>query len=360
MLDDIINMEKGPLDVVDPDADAGEVTPTTHESKQDKVFPPCFPPPVSVLEHEDEGYTLCHECLTNADSSPFEWRDVKDRRVSYGEPAAASQASLLPTADDYANLFFTECSKEEEAGTGQLPLAASEPSSDDDTPHRTTAAATKRNKGKQRRVSAPSTTATSTKRRRVSFDTISTVHLLDDVPPCHAMTPEEKSVVWFSESDLEATKSSAQRSVREAQGRIVKFVKGSPDGGAVFKRRSAFRALMVAMEDETGSSVRGLENKVFRRKQKRQELIKDVLGCQSHVKGLEEFGMAMDGGVIARLLARASRERSLKSRRAAYADARDDHREIYGDNVPAGGNGIRIRAQRTLKCRKRRSAVISL
>lgn len=388
MLDgDAMNMEKRPrrcsIDVVHPDADAaGDATPTIHNSKRFR-FRPSFPPPLTALKRDDEEYPLCQECpntgVVAGAGTPLAWRDVEGRRVpARGEeeapppPAAASReerAPFLPTADDYANLMFSDAFEEageESARTGRLLLAAAElspdPDDDDDAaPRRAERGEGRPHKRKQRRVSADAATSRTTtttsaqKRRRVSFESISKVHLLADTPPCRDMSPEEKSILWFDRSDLEAMKSSAQRSVQEMRDRV----KTSRKGGAAFKERSEFRALVVAMEDETGSSVRGLEHKVFNRKQPRRELIRDVLKCQFHVRGLANYGHAMHEKERARLLVRVSQERSLKARRVAYADARDDHREIYSDNVPAGGDGIRI-PERTLERRKKRSAVISL
>lgn len=355
MLDDTINMGKEPLhrslDVVPPgvDADAGDSTLTIHEPKRGKVFQPRSPPPSLGLEPDDEEYPLCQECPTSVDDgAPFEWRDVEARRVPAGAPADASRASSLPTADDYANIFFCETyEEEEEFRAGRL--AVEEPSSPDDAaPLRATAPATS--------ATSPSSTSTkqNRKRRRVSFgESAPTVHLLTDVPPCRTMTPKERSALWLSRSDLKAFKSSGMRSVQAIRGRVA-----GNDGDAAISRRSKLRALMVEMENETGSSVRGLEHRVFRKKQLRQDLIRDVLECQSHVKGLAKFGHAMEWEESSRLLARASRDRSLKARKVAFLDARDDRREVCAADAATGGGGVD--SQRTLKRPRRGSGVISL
>ncbi len=92
--------------------------------------------------------------------------------------------------------------------------------------------------------------------------------------------------------------------------------------------------MMLALEDETDSSIRGLEHRVFRRKYTRKALIRDVLKCQSHVRGLARFGHDVDGGGsgggAARLLAKVSRERSTKARQVAYVDASDNYEEVHG------------------------------
>lgn len=342
VLDHNVVLRKEPLhrslDLLRPGVDACDATPTIRDATRGKAFPPRIPPLPLASKPDGAGPSLTLERPTGvavADGAPFEWRDVQARTV----PA---RAPSLPTADDFANLVFCEASEGEEA-FGADPLAGRR---DDDAPRRTAA------------IAATSATATSAstshkkrKRRRVLFgSSVPTVHLLTDVPRCRDMTPAERSALWLGRSDLESIQSSAVASVREVRDRV----RTARDGGSFAGRRSDLRALMVAMERETGSSVRGLEHRVFRRKVTRRDLIRDVLECQSHVVGLAKFGHRMDEEEGAMLLSRASQERSRKARRVAYVDARDDRREVYGDDDPVGGGGVK--AQGTLKRRRRRSS----
>ena len=163
----------------------------------------------------------------------------------------------------------------------------------------------------------------SKKRRQVSFGaSLRTTHLLQDVPPSHAMTLQEKTTLWFSRSDLELFKSSAQSTIQDMRSRIV-------GNAQEYKDRSKFRSMMLTLESESNSSIRGLEHRVFRRKQTRQMLIRDVLECQAHVRGLSRFGHEMNIKEKSMLLAKVSKERSGKARSVAFVDAKDDYDEVY-------------------------------
>lgn len=215
----------------------------------------------------------------------------------------------MPTADDYANLFFCDPSEDEEEVRASLKAPRD---------------------GSRRLQSDHDCIRKSSKRRRrgkrVSFGAcIPTFHPLDDVPPAHAMTADEKSAVWFSRSDLDAFKSSAQSAIHDMRARVA----SSPRGINECKDRSKFRGLMLALERETNSSIRGLEHRVLRRKQTRQSLIRDVLECQAHAAGLARFGYAaMGADERSALLADVSTKRSVGARRAALLDAEDDCYEV--------------------------------
>lgn len=203
------------------------------------------------------------------------------------------QPQLVPTADDFANLFFCESSEEEEA-RATLAMATIK---DDEIPN------------------AASIPKQSCQRRRcVTFGgTICITHHLGDVCP--------SSATWLSRHELELFRSSAQDSIHNMRNDIM-------GKSADYKDRCKFRAKMVDMEKENDSSIRGLEHKIFRRKQTRQMLIEDVLTCQAHAAGLASFGHFMD---TRELLAKVSLDRSRKAKSIALFDAREDYREAQGD-----------------------------
>lgn len=89
---------------------------------------------------------------------------------------------------------------------------------------------------------------------------------------------------------------------------------------------------MVTIENETDSSIRGLEHKVYRRKNTRQMLIQDVMDCQGHINGLARFGHVMSVEEKRRLLANASLQKSKVCLKRALLDANDDYKEVYGNN----------------------------
>eukprot|EP00581_Thalassiosira_minuscula_P030409 CAMPEP_0183786684 /NCGR_PEP_ID=MMETSP0739-20130205/67154_1 /TAXON_ID=385413 /ORGANISM="Thalassiosira miniscula, Strain CCMP1093" /LENGTH=542 /DNA_ID=CAMNT_0026030743 /DNA_START=227 /DNA_END=1856 /DNA_ORIENTATION=- len=245
----------------------------------------------------------------------------------------AAVVATTPTSNDYANLLFCESSEEEEVRANIAPTAPSSTEHD--------------------RVETPATfrKRRNKKRRRISFGAaIPTFHYLENIPPAHAMTPDERSKQWFTRSDLESFKSSAQVSIIEMRHRILRksssssssmssssarknnsYDKSNNCNISQYKDRSKFRSLMITLEHDTNSSIRGLEHRVFRRKQNRRVLIRDVLECQAHVMGLaKKFGHAMEEKERTELLGRVSQERSSAARSTALADAKDDCTEIYG------------------------------
>ena len=223
-------------------------------------------------------------------------------------------SSSTPTADDFANLLFYES-----------------PEEDEDT--------SCRKSNKRRRISTigadqlPSPIRIKKKkkrrRRRISFGAaIPTIHHLPDVPTVHDMTSTERSTLWYSRSDLEGLKACAQSSVQDIRKLILSNDK---NGVNIYKDRTKFRALMSSFEEDTNCSIRGLEHRVFRRKQTRQMAIRDVLDCQAHVDGLAKYGHLMDDKEKIMLLAKVSKEKSVKARNLAFVDAKDDYEEVYCD-----------------------------
>lgn len=229
---------------------------------------------------------------------------------------SGGSSSSTPTADDFANLLFYESPEEDDEdiscskstkrrristiGSDQLP-----------SPIRI-----KKKKNKRRR-------------RRISFGaSIPTIHHLPDVPTVHDMTSTERSTLWYSRSDLEDLKSCAQSSVQDIRKLVLSNDKNDVN---VYKDRTKFRALMSSFEEDTNCSIRGLEHRVFRRKQTRQMTIRDVLDCQAHVDGLAKYGHLMDDTEKIMLLAKVSKERSIKARNLAFVDAKDDYEEVYCD-----------------------------
>ena len=235
-----------------------------------------------------------------------------------------TQQQVTPTAEDYANIYFCDSSEEEEMRENLSKKHARDASSWYCSGDQPTVAA---------ETVAISTTSSSTckqKQKRVSFSSAApTVHLLESVPPAHAMTSDEKAALCFSKDELEAFKSSAQSSIQDMRSRIMN------NCNELVKDRSKFRSIMMStFEQDTNSSIRGLEHRIFRRKQTRQMLIRDVLECQAHVKGLARFGVEMGTREKLILLAKVSKERSVIARGVAYMDGKDDRDEVY-DNVDA-------------------------
>lgn len=162
------------------------------------------------------------------------------------------------------------------------------------------------------------------KRLRVSFtNSPPTIHALETVPPASTMTTIEKSDIWLQSSDIESLKASAQASIQAVRDRAALNARE-------YKHRHKFRALMVTMEKETDSSIRGLEHKVYRRKETRKTLIQDVIECQKHINGLARFGHEMSVEERRKLLANASLSKSEFSVKKALLDANDDYKEVYG------------------------------
>lgn len=212
--------------------------------------------------------------------------------------------NVTPTAEDYANLIFcsSDNESEEEAVVAQ-PV----------------------HKWRSSLVvngSRNTNTRRPTKRRLHFGALIPSVHELPDVAPSSEMTPEEKSNAWINLSDLEQMKSSAQYSISEMRTLIIKST-SSPT-----QKKSNFRSLMLQLENDTGSSIRGLEHRVFRRRQPRSAVIKEVLECQSHINGLAKFGHKMSYEEKADLMANASRQRSRSAVGVALTNARHDFEEL--------------------------------
>jgi len=250
--------------------------------------------------------TSCKPAYVDDPSVPTP-ADVSDDSI------ADDVTAMTPTMEDYASLFFgaSELSFEEET---KVDLVNAMPPRRSDCPPLVgamTYSICKSNDLKKRR------------RRRVSFGAaIPTFYPLHDIPPSHAMTPEEKSTLWFSRADLDMLKSSAQRSIQDMRNRIM-------GKAQEYKDRSKFRCVMLTAEREINSSIRGLEHRVFRRRRTRQMLIRDVLQCQAHFKGLAQFGHNMDGEEKALMLAKVSMERSVKARSVAFVDGKGDYAEVY-------------------------------
>lgn len=88
-------------------------------------------------------------------------------------------------------------------------------------------------------------------------------------------------------------------------------------------------------------------------------LIREVLECQSHFKGLARFGHEMDGKEKAMLLAKVSRERSVRARSVAFVDAKDDYDEVYG-NVNVNDDGCGNDENKGQKKQARQASLVSL
>jgi len=210
------------------------------------------------------------------------------------------EAAVAPTPDDYANLLFCESSEEEET---RAALART-----------TTAACNGRSTSQPRRCHRRQ----KKHRKSISFGAaIPTCHLLHDVPPAHAMTPDERSALWFGRAELADLKASARLAMQDLRRRVA--------GDAALRLgRAGLRARMRETERALGSSVRGLERGAGRRRRGRRAAVRDVLACQAHADGLSRFcpGLAKEG-----LLARVSSERSRKARASAFVDAKHDYDE---------------------------------
>ncbi|KAL7447920.1 hypothetical protein ACHAWC_000204, partial [Mediolabrus comicus] len=148
------------------------------------------------------------------------------------------------------------------------------------------------------------------------------------------MTPHEKSAIWLQTTEIEVLKSSAQSTIQNMRQRVLQqknprqFISQQQDCRQEH-RHTQFRKLMLSLEHETNSSIRGLEHKIYRRKHTRQVLIADVIECQHHINGLAKFGFVMDVDEKRRLLANASLKKSLGCVKRALADAIDDYKEVY-------------------------------
>jgi len=208
---------------------------------------------------------------------------------------ATTQVEIIPTADDYANLVF--CDSEDDLSENNV---------DRGSKSATTQKQSKTNK-----------------RRRVSFsNTAPTIHHIQNLPKVSSMTLEQKSLQWLSPNDLEQIKSSAQTTIQHM--RIL--ARGIHD-------MANFRKMMKTLEEETDDSIRGLEHRVFRRKQTRKSLISNVLECQKHIQGLAKFDSDVIGEERTQgLLANVSMKGSKVALALALAVARDDAEEIHGNS----------------------------
>jgi hypothetical protein len=253
---------------------------------------------------------MSYSCGTCTSSDAFDQVRVKSPKSL---TSGSAGDSVKPTADDYANLFFCEPSEEDELRAKLTQKEATPPSK---------SGSTRTNSFEPKRI---------TTSRVVSFSSSKpTFHLLQNVPVAHAMSRDEKSTLWFSREELDGLKSSAQSSILDMRGRVM-------SSALEYKNRSIFRSMMLKMENETNSSIRGLEHRVLRRKQTRQMLIRSVIECQSHVSGLASFGHRLNVKEKYMLLSKVSRSRSITARSVALADAHDDYKEVYSDS-----NAVRV------------------
>ena len=228
-----------------------------------------------------------------------------------GSHPPPSIAATTPTADDFANLLFYE--SPEEGGT--------------------TSSHTITQEGSCKRSSSSSSSSRKRKkqcRRRISFGAaIPTIHYLSNVPTVQDMTSKEKSTLWYDRSNLEEFKSYAQSCIQDVRN-LVLSEETNDKTNTYSKDRNKFRSLMSSYESTLSSSIRGLEHRIFRRKQTRQSLMHAVLECQNHINGLAKFGHSMGSEESILLLSKVSRERSVKARATARVDAKDDYTDIYG------------------------------
>ncbi|KAL7435690.1 hypothetical protein ACHAXM_004798 [Skeletonema potamos] len=221
-----------------------------------------------------------------------------------------------PTAEDYANLLFGS-DDDDDSSTGNSIQSLTmhhhhlEPEPHLHTTHATAASIVPLIPPRHRH-----------KRRRVSFTTATpTIHSLGNIPPSSTMTPLEKSATWLQISDIETLKSSAQSTIQTVRNRVA-------SNAREYKHRHKFRALMLTFENETDSSIRGLEHKVYRRKETRRMLIQDVIECQHHINGLARFGHVISIEEKRTLLANASLRKSVVCVKKALLDANDDYKEV--------------------------------
>ena len=235
-------------------------------------------------------------------------------------PCKDDESVKSMTVEDYANFFFSADYDNMSTGSSVQSLAMMHhqwQSKSEQRPSLKTASASHPPQNKR-------------KRRRVSFkSTPPTVHKLNTFPPSSKMTSLEKSTTWLQTSDIEELQASAHSCIQAMRNRVA-------PNAHVYKYRTKFRALMLAMEKETGSSVRGLEHKVYRRKELRRMLIRDVIECQQHIDGLARFGHVISADEKRRLLANASMEKSVYFVKKALLDAKDDYEEVYSSSCGGG------------------------
>ena len=293
MIENTTNMKKRPLHHTIDDGNNGVVSKRSKRGKDLASFPALSKPPpppsststIAVKEHP----TKC---------------------VVEGSDPPPSIAATTPTADDFANLLFYESPEE---GSTTISHARAQ----DSCKRTSSSSSTSRKRKKQRR-------------RRISFGAaIPTIHYLSNVPTVQDMTSTEKSTLWYDRSNLEEFKSYAQKCIQDVRNLILSETEDDKTN-TYSTDRNKFRLLMSSYETSSSSSIRGLEHRIFRRKQTRQSLIHAVLECQSHVNGLAKFGHSMNTEDSILLLSKVSRERSAKARETARIDAKDDYTEVYG------------------------------
>jgi hypothetical protein len=204
--------------------------------------------------------------------------------------------TIIPTADDYANLVFCSSDDEEDEALFDEPCA-------------------KRRRNDKRR-------------RRVSFGAfIPVIHELDDTPLASEMTSDEKTNLWLNPKEIEAIKVSANSTIQDMRNLVVE--------SHTSETRTTFRALMSKLEEDKNTSIRGLEHRVFRRKVSRQVLVEEVLECQKHIQGLSKFGHAISHEEQIMLLANVSSKRSASASNLALLNAKNDSLEGDEDGAVA-------------------------
>jgi len=252
-------------------------------------------------------------------------------------PSSSSNCHVdeaVPTAEDYANLFFGSDDDDDSLTGNSIHSLTMQHHHWEPEPHLHTSTAAS--------VVPLIPPRHRHKRRRVSFTTATpTVHSLRNIPPSSTMTPLEKSASWLQSSDIETLKSSAQSTIQTVRNRVA-------SNAREYKHRHKFRALMLTFENETDSSIRGLEHKVYRRKETRRMLIQDVIECQHHINGLARFGHVISIEEKRTLLANASLQKSVGCVKKALLDANDDYKEVYNRTTtclpsPLGAAAYKIR-----------------
>lgn len=247
----------------------------------------------------------------------------------------------MPTAEDFANLFFASSEDDDDSSSSMTSSSIQSLTMNhhqwEPEPHWQQNTTITTSGGTTATAAATFTKPhhNNHKRRRVSFTTDTpTVHSLTSVPPASTMTPHEKAATWLQSTEIELLKSSAQSTIQNMRQRVLQqknprqFISQQQDRQQQH-RHTQFRKLMLSLEHETNSSIRGLEHKIYRRKHNRQLLIADVIECQHHINGLAKFGFKMDVDEQNRLLANASLKKSVGCVKRALADAIDDYKEVY-------------------------------
>ena len=196
--------------------------------------------------------------------------------------------SVIPTAEDYANLEFFSSDDE-----------------NDDDKHVLMDEPFTKNHWKEKR------------RRRVSFGAfVPVIHHLHNIPWASDMSAEEKTNQWLNSKEIEVLKISASTTVQDMRTLVIESQSS--------EKKTTFRALMAKLEEEKNTSIRGLEHRVFRRKVSRQVLVDEVLECQKYIQGLARFGHAISKEEQIMLLANVSNKRSSSASNIALLNAKND------------------------------------